>query len=246
VSFFVVGYRHTGPTGGKTVGEKVTFASNGGSAEGYLALPSSGSGPGVVVIQEWWGLAGHIESVCERLASEGFVALAPDLYHGATTDEPDEAMRLMMGLAMDVAAKDIAGAARYLLDRMEVTGKTVGAVGFCMGGSLALWSATVSDDIRAAVAFYPALPWERMNPEWSNYAGKAAVIHCSEEDGTSAADGIQTAKKAIEGAGGEVTIYDYPGTRHAFFNDDRPEVYADDAAKAAWARTLELFRTRLA
>jgi carboxymethylenebutenolidase len=225
------------------VGEQITFTSNGGTADGYLSVPESGTGPGVVVIQEWWGLAGHIRSVCDRFAAEGFVALAPDLYRGATTDEPDEAMRLMMGLAMDTAAKDIAGAARYLRTRF---GGAVGAVGFCLGGSLALWSAALSDDIRAAVGFYPAVPWERMNPEWGNYAGKVAVIHCSEEDGTSAADGIQVARKAIEAAGGEVTVYDYPGTRHAFFNDDRSEVYSGDAARAAWARTLEVFRSRLA
>jgi carboxymethylenebutenolidase len=223
-----------------SVGEKVTFRSNGGTADGYLSVPEAGAGPAVVVIQEWWGLTGHIQSVCDRFAAEGFAALAPDLYHGATTDEPDEAMRLMMGLAMDTAAKDIAGAARYLKNRF---GGRVGAVGFCLGGSLALWSAALSEDIQAAVGFYPAVPWERMNPEWGNYAGKAAVIHCSEEDGTSAAEGIQVAKKAIEAAGGEVTIYDYPGTRHAFFNDDRPEAYADDAARAAWARTLEVFRS---
>jgi carboxymethylenebutenolidase len=226
-----------------SVGDKVTFTISGGAADGYLSVPASGTGPGVIVIQEWWGLTGHIMSVCDRFAAEGFVALAPDLYHGATADEPDGAMRLMMGLAMDTAAKDIAGAARYLKAEF---GGGVGAVGFCLGGSLALWSAALSEDIEAAVGFYPAVPWERMNPAWGNYAGKAAVIHCSEEDGTSAAEGIQTAKKAIESAGGEVAVYDYPGTRHAFFNDDRPEVYADDAARAAWARTLEVFRSRLA
>jgi carboxymethylenebutenolidase len=220
----------------------VSFAANGGTAEGYLAVPESGTGPAVVVIQEWWGLVGHVKSVCDRFAAEGFVALAPDLYHGAATDEPDEAMRLMMGLAMDTAAKDIGGAAAYL--RQQDAGK-VGAVGFCMGGSLALWAAALSDDIGVAVGFYPAVPWERMSPQWGNYAGKAAVLHCSEEDGTSAAAGIQTARKAIESAGGEVTVYDYPGTRHAFFNDDRPAVYDDGAARAAWARTLEVFRAGL-
>ena len=97
----------------------------------------------------------------------------------------------------------------------------------------------------AAAGFYPPLPWERMGPEWSNYAGKAAVIHCDEDDGSSTAPGIQTAKQAIEKAGGEVTVYDYPGTHHAFFNDDRPEVYSAEAASSAWARTLELFRARL-
>ena len=224
------------------MGEMVSFAGNGGTAQGYLSVPESGSGPGVVVIQEWWGLLGHIRSVCDRFAAEGFVALAPDLYRGTTTDEPDEAMRLMMGLAMDAAAQDIAGAARYLGQRGS--GK-VGAVGFCMGGSLALWSATLSDQVVAAVGCYPAVPWERMSPTWSNYAGKAAVLHCSEQDGTSAAPGIRQAVGAIEGAGGEVRAYDYPGTHHAFVNDDRPEVYDPAASKLVWERSVEFFRGRL-
>jgi carboxymethylenebutenolidase len=114
-----------------------------------------------------------------------------------------------------------------------------------MGGSLALWSATLSDHIVAAVGFYPPLPWERMSPQWSNYAGKAAVIHCSEGDGTSAAPGIQQAKRAIEAAGGDCVLYDYPGTDHAFFNDERPEVYHAGSAENAWERTLALFASRL-
>jgi carboxymethylenebutenolidase len=182
--------------------------------------------------------------VADRFADAGFVALAPDLYHGVQTSEPDEAGKLIMGLAMDQAAKDIAGAAEFLAVRDDVQGG-IGTVGFCAGGSLALWSATLSDKIVATAGFYPFLPWERMSPKWSNYAGKAAVIHCDEEDGGTAAEGVQAAKQAIEAAGGEVTLYEYPGTEHAFFNDDRPEVYSAEAAASAWARTLELFRNRL-
>ncbi len=226
------------------MGEMVSYPSNGGSSEGYLALPGSGTGPGVIVIQEWWGLVPHIKEVVERFAGAGFVALAPDLYHGVQAREPDEAGKLIMGLAMDQAARDIAGAADYLAARPEVAG-AVGTVGFCAGGSLALWAGTLSERIRAAVAFYPAMPWERMSPQWGNYAGKAALIHCDEADGLSGAPGIQTAKKAIEAAGGEVVVYDYPGTHHAFFNDDRPEAYDATAASTAWARTLEHLRTHL-
>jgi carboxymethylenebutenolidase len=226
------------------MGEIVRYPSNGATSEGYLARPADGGGPGVIVIQEWWGLVPHIEAIADRFAHEGFVALAPDLYHGAHTTEPDEAVKLLMGLAMDQAAKDIAGAADHLADLDAVTGR-IGVVGFCAGGSLALWSATLSSKIVAAVGFYPGMPWERMRPDWPNYAGKAAVIHCDEGDGGSGAPGIQTAKKAIEAAGGEVTLYDYPGTHHAFFNDDRPEVYDGRAAATAWARTLELFRSKL-
>lgn len=227
------------------MGEKVTFASNGSTCEGYLAPPQTGSGPGIVVIQEYWGLVPHIEDVVDRFAAAGFVTLAPDLFHGVQTSEPDEAGKLMMGMAMDTAAKDIAGAAAYLAGRDDTTGPGVGTVGFCMGGSLALWSATLSEQIIAAVGFYPAVPWERMSPSWSNYAGKAALIHCSEADGTSAAEGIQQAVQAIEGAGGSVEVHDYPGTDHAFFNDQRPEVYAEEASRAAWDRTISMLRTRL-
>jgi carboxymethylenebutenolidase len=226
------------------MGEMVAYPSNGGTSEGYLALPKEGSGPAVIVIQEWWGLVPHIISLADRFAAAGFVALAPDLYHGTHTTEPGEAGKLMMGLAMDQAARDIAGAAEYLAGQPETT-DGVGAVGFCMGGSLALWSATVSDKITVAVGFYPALPWERMAPQWSNYDGKTAMIHCSEEDGTSAAPGIRTARAAIEQAGGTCIMHDYPGTHHAFVNDDRPEVYHASAAASAWARTVELLRTKL-
>jgi len=149
-----------------------------------------------------------------------------------------------MGLAMDQAARDIAEAADYLAERPEVTGR-VGAVGFCAGGSLALWSAMFSERIVATVGFYPVLPWERMRPDWADYAGKAALIHCAEEDGSSAAEGVQAARRAIEAAGGECILQDYPGTSHAFFNDDRPEVFDQPAAASSWARTLDFFRNRL-
>jgi len=227
------------------VGEMVSYPSNGGTAEGYLAVPEAGAGPGVVVIQEWWGLVGHITAVVDRFAASGFLALAPDLYHGETAGEPDEARKLNMGLSMDRVGKDIAGAARHLAGRPEATGQGVGCVGFCMGGSLALWSATLSDDVVTAVAFYPGMPWQRVGPDWSQFAGKHAMIHCSEEDGTSSAEGIQTAVTAIEQAGGTVTVFDYPGTSHAFFNDDRPEAYDGVAAEEAWSRTLNLLRATI-
>ena len=122
------------------MGERVSFASNGGTCEGYLALPQSGSGPAVIVIQEWWGLVGHITNVADRFAKAGFVALAPDLYHGVVAKEPDEAKKLLMDLAIDTAALDISGAAKYLSARKDVVGKGVGVIGFCMGGSLARWN----------------------------------------------------------------------------------------------------------
>lgn len=227
------------------MGETVSFSTNGETSEAYLALPDSGGGDGVIVMQEWWGLVDHITDVADRFADEGFVALAPDFFHGLKTDEPDEAQRLMSGLAMDRAAKDIQGAARYLVGRRDVTSVGVGAVGFCMGGSLALWSAAIADEIKVAVGFYPAVPWERMRPDWGNYKNKCAMIHASEEDGTSTAPAIQQAQHGIEHAGGSVEVYDYPGSQHAFFNDQRLEVYDKDHAAKAWRRTVSLLKTRL-
>ncbi len=228
------------------MGEMVSFGSNGGTCEAYLAVPDAdGPHPGVVVVQEWWGLVDHIKDVSDRFAEEGFVALAPDFFHGEQTDEPDDARRLLMSLEMDRAARDIQGAARYLASRDEVEGNGIGAVGFCMGGSLALWSGALDDEVKVAVGFYPALPWEKMAPTWGNYANKSAMIHASEQDGTSQAEGVQAAVRGIEQAGGSVEVYDYPGSAHAFFNDTRPEAHDKEHSAAAWRRTVDLLRSRL-
>ncbi len=228
------------------MGELVRFRSNGDDAEGYLAVPDSGSGPGVIVIQEWWGLVPHVRDLADRFALAGFVALAPDLYHGEKTTEPGTAGKLMMGMAVPRAAMDIAGAAAYVAGLGAVRGK-VGAVGFCMGGTLALWSPTLSDDIVAAVGFYPApfRHWDELDPTWSRYSGKSALINAAAGDGGSDADNVRQARRAIEQAGGSVVAFDYPGTRHAFFNDTRPEVFNPGAAGEAWTRTVEFFRDQL-
>src|SRR2546425_9045638 len=134
-------------------GHNVEFPANGGRASGYLSAPDSGRGPGVLVIQEWWGLNAHIRSIADRLAAEGFVALAPDLYHGRVTREPDEAGKLMMALNIEQAARDLRGAAAYLLGAVSrpeghggAGGPQAGGVGFCMGGPVALYARTVAPD----------------------------------------------------------------------------------------------------
>lgn len=216
----------------------------GAPVEGYLAVPESGSGPGVLVIQEWWGLVPHIRSVVERLADAGFVALAVDHYRGVETTEPDEAKKLMMGLRVDAAAADIAAAANYLLARDDVTCSSVGSIGFCMGGGLSLLAPTVGA-ISSAVAFYPAMPWPDYQPDWSQYSGKAALIHKAESDEEHAGPRIAEYADAIRRAGGEVSIFDYPGSQHAFFNDERPEVFDAQHAAAAWQRSIEFLDARL-
>lgn len=207
-----------------------------------LALPPSGSGPAVIVIQEWWGLVPHIEHVVERLAAEGFVAMAVDHYRGVATTEPDEAQKLMLGLNIDQVATDLAAAATDLLDRPEVTSEAVSVIGFCMGGGLALLAPTASDDIRCSVAFYPAMPWPQYAPDWSHYAGKSAMVHKAESDEPGNGPVIAEYADAITRAGGIVELFTYAGSVHAFFNDDRPEVYQADHAALAWQRTLEFLR----
>src|SRR5580704_5221752 len=142
-----VGPRREGSTqhrGGRTMSQQanpvqnVTFASNGGDVYGYLALPASGKGPGLIVIQEWWGLTTHMAQTADRLAAEGYVALAPDLYGGTTTHDEAEALQMLLELPVDRAVRDLRGAVDYLLSRDEMVGETVGVVGFCMGGSFAL------------------------------------------------------------------------------------------------------------
>ena len=226
-------------------GALVTFTHDAVTGHGYLALPPAGSGPAVIVIQEWWGLVGHITDVADRFAQAGFVAFAPDLYHGQVAAEPDTARKLLMELDLARTGEEICKAAAYLLTRPDVTSSAVGTVGFCMGGSLSIWSATLSPDIVACVGFYPGASWERHAPQWVNYRDKSAQIHCSEGDGTSAAPGIQEAKREIDAAGGDCELFDYPGTQHAFFNNDRPEVFDAAAAELSWQRTLEFLRSRL-
>ena len=225
------------------MGSIVEFPSNGGTASGYLAEPAGGDGLPVVVIQEWWGLVPHITDVCDRFAAEGFVALAPDLYHGEQTTEPDEAGKLMMALNMAQAAKDLSGA---VAEVQRVSGRThVGVVGFCMGGGLALVLACQRPDaVAAAVPFYGLIPWPDAQPDWS--AMTAAVQgHYAAEDGFFGPDQARALEDQLRGLGKDADLEVHPGVDHAFFNDTRPEVYDEAAAQAAFERTVLFFQDRL-
>ena len=227
------------------MGELIEYPSDGTSGQGYLAIAEGGTGPGVVVVQEWWGLVPHIEDLCDRFAAEGFLALAPDFYHGKATTEPDEAGKLMMAMELPKAAKDFSGAVDVLLERSGR--QSVGAVGFCMGGGLALVLATQRPDaVHAVVPFYGLIPWPEAQPDWS--ALDAAVLgHFAENDGFASAEYVAQLEASLRDAGNDdVTTYVYPGTEHAFFNDTRPEVYDAAASRLAWERTLEFLRARLA
>ena len=225
------------------MGEMVEFPSNGATGQGYLATPESGNGPGVVVIQEWWGLVTHIKDVCDRFAAEGFVALAPDLYHGQVTTEPDEAGLLMMAMKIDQAGKDMGGAVDFVRDR--ATGDGIGVIGFCMGGGLALVLGTQRPDVvKAVTPFYGVIPWEAAQPDYSKLAA-AVQGHYAGNDDFASPDAVAALEKQLRDLGKDVEMFVYPGTDHAFFNDTRPEVHDADAAQQAWDRSLAFFRERL-
>ena len=221
-------------------GKIVEFPSNGSNTSGFLATPASGKGPGVLVIQEWWGLVGHIKNVCDRFAAEGFSALAPDMYHGQTADEPDGAGKLFMALNIAQAEKDLRGAARYLA-QYSSTAK-VGAVGFCMGGQLALFAATLNPSVGATVNFYGIHP--NVKPDYTKLTGPVLVLF-AEKDGVVTPQVAKDVDAAIKKAGKSSEIHIYPGVDHAFFNDERSDVYNKAAADDAWRRTLSLFRQNL-
>ena len=222
------------------MGEMVEFKSNGGTCTGYLA---GTSGPGVIVIQEWWGLVPHITDIADRFAAEGFVALAPDMYHGEATDEPDLAGKLLMSMNLATAGKDLSGAVDLLQER---TGRTkVGVTGFCMGGGLALMAACLRPDaIAAAAPFYGGMRPDTVI-EWDNLAAVVEGHYAATDRGTAAPEAVKELEATLRGKGKNATFHVYPGTQHAFFNDTRPEVYDAAVAKTAWNRTLALFRANL-
>jgi carboxymethylenebutenolidase len=218
----------------------VKFASNGGTTDAYLATPASGKGPGLIVIQEWWGLVGHIKQVCDRFAAEGFTALAPDMYHGKTADEPDGAGKLFMALNIGQAEKDLKGAASYLAQHSSTT--KLGAVGFCMGGQLALFAGTLNPSIGAVVDFYGIHP--NVKPDYSKLSGPVLGLF-AEKDGFVAPATARAVDAEIKKAGKQSEIHIYPNVDHAFFNDGNAAAYNKAAADDAWRRTLAFFRTNL-
>ena len=224
------------------MGAMVEFAANGKRAGGYLATPTSGSGPGVVVIQEWWGLVQHVKDVADRFAGDGFVALAPDLYHGRSTTSPDEAGKLMMALEIDRAERDLRGAIDCLLARDEVAGERVGTVGFCMGGQLSLFAACANASVGACVDFYGIHP--NVSPDLGSL--QAPVLgFFAERDGFVTPEAARKLEADLRAAGKAVEITIFEGADHAFFNDSRPDVYHAAYADECWSRMTAFYRRHL-
>jgi carboxymethylenebutenolidase len=224
--------------------QNVSFASNGGQAHGYLAIPAGGSGPGVIVIQEWWGLTDYIVEVANQLAGQGFVALAPDLFGGKTTHDSDEAGELMSQLPAEQAAKDLAGAVDFLLEHDAVTSSTVGAVGFCMGGGFVLMlAAQQGDRVSAAVPFYGV---GQGVPE--QFSGITAAVqgHYGEDDAFyPAAEARKQEEQIRRESGADVEFFYYPAG-HAFHaNHNLLGTYDPDSAALAWRRTVDFLSSRV-
>jgi carboxymethylenebutenolidase len=229
------------------MGESIEFPSNGSHAHGYLAVPAGGSEGtiGVLVIQEWWGLVDQIRRTCDRFAEAGFTALAPDLYGGTAVPltEPDEAAKQMMALEMGAAATQLSGAVDEVLRRTGAA--SIGVVGFCMGGGLALVLACQRPDaVAAVVPAYGVIPWPDARPDYSTME---AVVegHVAELDGSFSPAAADALVAELTGLGKAASFHLYPGVDHAFFNEDRPDVYDADAAGLLWDRTVSFLRSRL-
>jgi carboxymethylenebutenolidase len=220
---------------------EVEFAANGRTARGYLAEPE-GEGPGIVVLQEWWGVDEHIRDVCDRFAREGFVALAPDLYHGETTDRPDEAQQKMMAINMAEAEKEMRGAVDFVAAHPKCNGE-IGSVGFCLGGGLSIWTASVNPKVGAAVTFYYVMPHGK--PDFSQLRGPV-LGHFGTDDGYISVDDAKALQRELQAAGVDAAFEFYEGAGHAFFGPhNRIGTYHPEHATTAWDRTVGFFKENL-
>ena len=221
------------------MGEMISYPSNGSEAQGYLALPEGGDGPGVVVVQEWWGLDDHIKDIANRFAAERFVALAPDLYDGTVVDEPDEAGKLFMALDIGETEKKLRGAVIRL---NEQTGRSVGTVGFCMGGALSLFAACKNPSmVGACVDFYGIHP--AVQYDWD--ALQAPVLGIWGDQDEMVIGSVPGYEEELSSRAKAHEFVHYPDADHAFFNDTRADAYREGDAADAWSRTLAWFREHL-
>ena len=228
--------------------ETVEFRSNGHTASGYFVRPPTGSGPGVLVIQEWWGLDSGIKEMTDRLGAAGFVALAPDLYHGelAGHTEMDKAGRLMQSLPPDRAARDMSGAIDFLAKHPAVTSDGIGVVGFCMGGMLAfIIAANRPDQVKAVVPFY-GFPQGDAEPDWSKLTASISG-HMAEQDSFFSPAAAKALETKLRGLGKDVTLTVHPGTGHAFMGPHNAlGTLNEKLAAEIWPQVVSFLKEKLA
>jgi len=219
------------------------FSTSTGTTPGYLAFPATGRGLATIVLQEWWGLDEHIRSVCDRLAAEGFFALAPDLYRGETTAQPSEAEQKMMALSMEQVEQDMCGAADFLASQPGFEGSGVGSIGFCLGGGLAVWAAATCANVSAVVSYYYVMPHGK--PDFTKLKGPV-LGHFGTADAFIPLEQAEALEAELRDAGVEVTFHYYEDAGHAFFNDtNRLGTHNAKDAERSWERTVSFLRRTL-
>ncbi len=218
----------------------VKFRVGTGQGTGYLASPEQPRG-GVLVLHAWWGLNDFFKSFSNRLASQGFLTLAPDLNNGAVASTVDQAKDLMSKVDDKTRQEIVLGAADYLQSNPSISGRKIGVVGFSMGGAHSLLLSILKpESVGAVVVFYAA--WSE--PDFSK--AKASFLgHFAPDDEWEPIEGVRATEEKIRGAGRDVTFHFYPGTKHWFFEENRPVEYKRDAADLAWERTLEFLNSKL-
>ena len=207
----------------------------------YLAKPTSGRGPGVLVLHAWWGLNPFFRGLCDRLAQAGFIALAPDLYHGAIATTVPEAEKLRSKLKREAVMQAINQAAGELSSICGPENPRIGLTGFSLGGYWALWLADQpGSPVTATVIFYGTRSGSFADTQ------SAFQFHFAERDDYVSASGIKTVQKSLKAAGRTAEFYTYPGAGHWFFENDRPDAYNAPAAELAWQRSTTFFQKHLA
>ena len=210
------------------------------SQNSYLALPKSGKGAGVLILHAWWGLNDFFKDLCQRLAREGFVALAPDLYHGKIATTVEKAKQLRSKLNQKQVSTDILSAVEQLHKLPSVTSESLGVVGFSWGAHWALWlSLERPSAIKAVTVFYGT-----KNADYTQ-AQATYLGHFAESDPWVATSGVKKLEKNLHSAHRPATFYTYAGTGHWFFEQDRKDAYNREAAQLSWTRTVEFLKTHL-
>ena len=217
----------------------VEFKAEGGPGNGYLASPEKPRGA-VLVLHAWWGLNDFFKGFANRLASQGFLALAADLHDGALATSVDGAKELQSKIANDRIKQIVLGAADYLRSDPSISGRKIGVVGFSMGAGWSLLLSTLKPEtVGAVVVFYGTYPIDFSKAE-ASFLG-----HFSPEDEWEPMRDVRATEEKIRGAGREVAFHFYPGTKHWFVEENRPVEYNRDGSDLAWIRTLEFLDKKL-